>query len=102
MRDKSKINFVNRCQALSSMSKTFYHCIVATDAVYTGPNSSNIMEDYLQKNYVQYIDQKVPKEKEVLNRADLGLSIQINFLNTSLKQPQKYFLKGPSTRNAKI
>ena len=65
------------------------------------------MDDYLKKNYVQYIDQKVPKEKEVFNRADLRLSIQINtdfvkpYLNTSLKKPQKCFLKGPSTRNAK-
>ena len=65
------------------------------------------MDDYLQKNYVEYIDQKVPKEKEVFNRADVRLSIQINTdfakpsLNTYLKQPQKCFLKGHSTRNAK-
>ena len=66
------------------------------------------MNDYLKNNYVQYIDQKVPKEKEIFNRAGLGLSIQVNtdfvkqYLNTSLNQPQKCFLKGPSTRNAKI
>ena len=64
------------------------------------------MED-LKKNYVQYIDQKVPKEKEVSNRADLRLGILINtdfvkpYLITSLKQPQKCFLKDHSTRNAK-
>ena len=66
------------------------------------------MDDYLKKNYVQYIDQKVPKEKEVFNRADLRLSVQINtdfvkpYLGASLKQLQKCFLKGASTRNAKI
>ena len=65
------------------------------------------MDDYLKKNVAQYIDQKVPKEKGVFNRANLRLNIQINtdfvkpYLNTSLKQPQKCFLKGHSTRNAK-
>ena len=49
------------------------------------------MDDYLKKNYVQYIDEKVPKEKEVFNWADLRLSVQINtdfvkpYLSTSLK-----------------
>ena len=66
------------------------------------------MNDYLKNNYIQYIDQKVPKEKEIFNRAGFGLSIQVNtdfvkpYLNTSLNQPQKCFLKDPSTRNARI
>ena len=99
---------MNRYQALSCTSKIFYQYVVATDAVYTGRHSSNIMDYYLKKNYVQYIDQKVPKEKEIFNWVDLGLSIQVNtdfvkpYLNTSLKQLQKCFLKGPSTRNTKI
>ena len=96
---------MNRYQALSSISKIFYQYVVATDAVYTGRHSSNIMNYYLKKNYVQYIDQKVPKEKEIFNWVNLGLSIQVNtdfvkpYLNTSLNQPQKCFLKDKIQEN---
>ena len=63
------------------------------------------MNDYLKNNYVLYIDQKVPKEKEIFKRAGLGLSIQVNtdfvkpYLNTSLNQPQKCFLKDKIQEN---